>query len=300
LPFVYVDQAESEYLQSLCECLHLRLCKVPSNGSCFFDTVYALLPTIGKAVKSSKSLRLQIVQFFRECDEGLHGILGERVMTEVHEAMQVRVVSSCAQTRCNNKKPRSVKDYFAAVSLQSVWVEGYHWIRAVAHLFDVHVIVYIYRWQHCYIFGDPANGSPAISLWKSDVETHFEPLIPISFVEQDTSELELHLLERQPQWSAVYSEFFPPSPPESRQSSVHSSPQHVQNSDFSAVMPESHFDDTLLTDLAAAAASAEAAPGKSALLGWIAVYTASYTCSASHCQNAVRSNSCSSDIVCPW
>jgi hypothetical protein len=287
-------------------------------------------------------LRLQIVQFFRECDEGLHGILGERVMTEVHEAMQVRVVSSCAQTRCNNKKPRSVKDYFAAVSLQSVWVEGrctpysvpvalicriaqlcshfsgYHWIRAVAHLFDVHVIVYIYRWQHCYIFGDPANGSPAISLWKSDVETHFEPLIPISckctlpahssilnltslaVVEQDTSELELHLLERQPQWSAVYSEFFPPSPPESRQSSVHSSPQHVQNSDFSAVMPESHFDDTLLTELAAAAASAEAAPGKSALLGWIAVYTASYTCSASHCQNAVRSNSCSSDIVCPW
>lgn len=125
LPFQYVaGMDEAAYLEALCESLRLRICKVPSNGSCFFDSIYALLPTVGKAVKSARTLRLQIVQFFRECSEGRHGLLGERIMIDVHAAMEQKIVSSCAQTRFNSKKPKSVALYFDAVSMQSVWVDG--------------------------------------------------------------------------------------------------------------------------------------------------------------------------------
>lgn len=76
VPFQLVEgMSEEAYLEALCSSLQVRVCRVPSNGGCFFDTIYALLPTIGKAVKSSKILRLQIVQFFRECFDGQHGIL---------------------------------------------------------------------------------------------------------------------------------------------------------------------------------------------------------------------------------
>jgi hypothetical protein len=125
LPFQFMEgMSEEAYLEALCSSLQVRVCSVPSNGGCFFDTIYALLPTIGKAVKSPKILRLQIVQFFRECFDGQHGLLGERIMQDVESAMQNRIVSSYAQTRCNNKKPKSVSAYFDAVSLHSVWVEG--------------------------------------------------------------------------------------------------------------------------------------------------------------------------------
>ena len=125
LPFQYVgDMDEAAYLDALCQATQLRVCRVPSNGSCFFDSVYALLPTVGKAVNSARTLRLQIVQFFRECAEGQHGLLGERIMDDVAAAQELRIISSCAQTRCNNKKPKSVEAYFEAVSLQSVWVDG--------------------------------------------------------------------------------------------------------------------------------------------------------------------------------
>lgn len=54
---------------------------------------------------------------------------------------------------------------------------GFHWPRAVAHLFGVRVAVYIYRWEHAYVFGE--DDDAMISVWKNDVETHFEPLIPL-------------------------------------------------------------------------------------------------------------------------
>jgi hypothetical protein len=199
LPFYYEEgMSEQAYLEALCSEMQVRVCRVASNGSCFFESICALLPTIGKAVKSPKILRLQVVQFFRECHEGQHGDLGERIMLDVEAAMQNRIVSSCAQTRCNNKKPKSLEAYFDAVSLQSVWVEGmcaphsvlfqacssflrtgFHWLRAIAHLFHCNIVLVIYRWTHAYVFGE-ANPSDSISLWKSDVETHFEPLIPMA------------------------------------------------------------------------------------------------------------------------
>ena len=153
--------SEDTYLQTLCDVLQVRVCSTSSQGGCFFDSIYALLPTVGKAVKSSKCLRLQIVQFFRECIDGAHGNLGERVTEDIRDVI---------------KRVKTCEDYLQAVSLQSTWAEGYHWPRAVAHLFSVRVSVFIHDFQHDLTFGD---GGEIIALWKGDVETHYEPLIPM-------------------------------------------------------------------------------------------------------------------------
>lgn len=175
LPFAFIEgMSEDTYLETLCDALQVRVCSTSSQGGCFFDSIYALLPTVGKAVKGSKCLRLQIVQFFRECIDGAYGTLGERVTEDIRDAMKRRIISSC-RTRAN-KKVKTCEDYLEAVSLQSTWAEGYHWPRAVAHLFSVRVSVFIHDFQHDLTFGD---GGEIIALWKGDVETHYEPLIPM-------------------------------------------------------------------------------------------------------------------------
>jgi hypothetical protein len=176
VPFPFIEgMSQDTYLESLCEKLQVRVCSTSTQGGCFFDSIYALLPTVGKAVKSSKCLRFQIIQFFRQCIDGEHGDLGERVSEDIRHAMTRPIVSSC-RTRVAGNRMKTCEDYFKAISLQSTWAEGYHWLRAVAHLFSVRVSIFIHDFEHDLTFGDSGE---IIALWKSDVETHFEPLIPI-------------------------------------------------------------------------------------------------------------------------
>ena len=115
--------SEDAYLEAICHMYCVQVCTVPSFGACFFDSIYALLPTVGKAVKSSKALRLSCVDFMRQCCEGQHGVVGERIVDDVLDALKRRIVSSCS-TRQNNKVPKSLEHYFVAVSMASTWVEG--------------------------------------------------------------------------------------------------------------------------------------------------------------------------------
>jgi hypothetical protein len=115
--------SEDAYLEAICHMYRVQVCSVPSYGACFFDSIYALLPTVGKAVKSSKALRLSCVDFIRQCCEGQHDALGERIADDVKDALKRRIVSSCS-TRQNNKVPKTLEEYFAAVSMASTWVEG--------------------------------------------------------------------------------------------------------------------------------------------------------------------------------
>jgi len=119
-----VGLGEDAYLEYISQLYSVRICTVPGNGSCFFDSIFALLPTVGKAVKSPKALRLSCVDFFRQCFRGQHGDAGERIVDDVAAVLQTKIVSSCATTRYNNKAPKTAEKYFEAVSLQSVWVEG--------------------------------------------------------------------------------------------------------------------------------------------------------------------------------
>jgi hypothetical protein len=176
LPFPLIEgMSEGMYLQSLCAQLQVRVCATSTQGGCFFDSIYALLPTVGKAAKSPRVLRLLIVEFFRECIVGGHGDLGERVAEDIRYGMTRPIISS-SRTRAAGKRMKTSEDYLNAVSLQSTWAEGYHWLRAVAHLFSVRVSIFIHGFEHDVTFGDSGE---VIAMWKSDVETHFEPLIPI-------------------------------------------------------------------------------------------------------------------------
>ena len=120
---VFGGLSEDAYLDAICRLYGVRVCSVPSNGACFFDSIYALLPTVGKAVKSSKALRLSCVEFFKQCFQDKHGYLGERVQDEITLSLKHRIVSSCL-TRHTNKAPKTVDNYFDAVTKHSVWVEG--------------------------------------------------------------------------------------------------------------------------------------------------------------------------------
>ena len=123
LPDVVGVLSEDAYLEAICHRYRVQVCSVPSYGACFFDSIYALLPTVGKAVKSTKSLRLSCVDFMRQCCGGQHGALGERIVMDLDDALKRRIVSSCS-TRQNNKVPKTLEEYFAAVSMASTWVEG--------------------------------------------------------------------------------------------------------------------------------------------------------------------------------
>ena len=119
------------FIAAVCNHLGVRLCGVPSNGSCFFDSIYALLPTVGKGTVRSGDLRECIVNYFRQCCAGNHGDIGVRIVIDMEAALHSKIISSVPQTRQHNKKPKNMEDYLDAVSKRSVWVEGFHWPRAV-------------------------------------------------------------------------------------------------------------------------------------------------------------------------
>jgi hypothetical protein len=98
-----------EYLDSLCVSLQVQVCATSTQGGCFFDSIYALLPTVDKAVESPRALRLQIIQFFRECVGGAHGDLGERISEDIRHGMTRPIISSL-RTRAAGKRMRTSEE----------------------------------------------------------------------------------------------------------------------------------------------------------------------------------------------
>jgi len=108
---------------------------------------------------------------------------------------------------------------------------GFHWLRAVSVMFEVNVAVHIHKWEHVMVFGEDDPSRARIAVWKSDAETHFEPLVPVhckrlrcrpvpqltqfADVSDPTAPLALRQLTLHPDWSSVQSAVFPPTPPRS-------------------------------------------------------------------------------------
>ncbi len=123
---------EEQYLEAICNGIGARLVSVRSDGSCFFHSIYALLPTVEKAVKSPRALRQELVLFMQQCHAGDHGDLGQRIADDVTDALDYTISSSLPTTRGVNRKPKDAQAYFEAVSKCSVWVEG---ARAVSFVY---------------------------------------------------------------------------------------------------------------------------------------------------------------------
>ena len=46
-------------------------------------------------------------------------------------------------------------------------------------MFEVNIAIHIFGWEHVLVFGEDSPLRPRIAVWKSDVETHYEPFIPL-------------------------------------------------------------------------------------------------------------------------
>lgn len=108
---------------------------------------------------------------------------------------------------------------------------GFHWPRAVSVMFEVNIAVHIHNWEHVMVFGEDDPSRARIAVWKSDAETHFEPLVPMQCkrwrgrplpqlthfadVSDPSARLTLRQLTLHPDWISVQSAVCPPSPPRS-------------------------------------------------------------------------------------
>ena len=92
-----MSMSEDAYLEGISQLYSVRVCTVNNFGTCFFDSIFLLLPTVGEAVQSAKALRLSCVLFMRECFDGQHGLAGERIKMEVEHAFVAKIISSASR-----------------------------------------------------------------------------------------------------------------------------------------------------------------------------------------------------------
>ena len=64
-----------------------------------------------------------------------------------------------------------------AVEQDNVWVQGWHWQRAISILFNVRVAVVIFGQRVVRFIG---QGPVTIYLYMPDAETHFDPMLPLA------------------------------------------------------------------------------------------------------------------------
>jgi hypothetical protein len=198
-----------KYRDAVCDHFGLALRRMNGNGSCFFYSCVYLLSKHGIQVTSDE-LRLQVISFFRECQQRQHGNLGERIMMDIQCEVPEALVSS--SRRHNGEVPANVTSYLDASSDTGVWVAGYHWIRAVAHLYQVCLVVVIHGYPCVYAFGNTSHVQ--LFLYKRDVETHYDALVHRVSSEGHTAESALQAADAPSEVEVVYTTITrPPLPP---------------------------------------------------------------------------------------
>jgi hypothetical protein len=176
-PSVCAPTTKKKYLDLICEHFGLKLARVGGNGNCFFVACAKVLSCLGITVDASV-LRQQVVAFLRECYfHQLHGVLGERCCMEMEHEVDARIPLVSSTALHNGFVPESMESYLTATADISVWACGYHWIRAVASLHAVSIVLVIHSFEYVQLFsGDSTH--PRVFLYKTDVETHYDALVP--------------------------------------------------------------------------------------------------------------------------
>jgi hypothetical protein len=171
-PQVLKFKTYAKYRKALCEHFNLRFVRITGCGNCFFDSCAALLPAAG----SGSDLRKEVIAFLAECIAGQHDLLGERCTREIKQELQQELVGPNHLYGAEAGAFPTPRSYLDASASNEVWVQGYHWIRAMAHLHSVCVCVVIHGFEHLQLFGVVAH--PRIYLYKRDVDTHYDALVP--------------------------------------------------------------------------------------------------------------------------
>jgi hypothetical protein len=184
----------ARYRSAVCKHLGLRWESIAGKGNCFFAAVStSLLATLPSdrtdGLVGEQQLRFRVVEFLRLQME-LGDFLAERVQIEIdaelkvrsfcfaqlnHLTLTVQVPLICSRRGVHTVVPTTRAEYLDAVAVDAVWIQGYHWLRAVSYIARVRVGLVIYPFDSVIYFG---QGDYTIFLYKADAETHFDALVP--------------------------------------------------------------------------------------------------------------------------
>ncbi len=204
----------ASYRRAVCNHLGgLQWQSINGAGNCFFAAVSTCLlanlpPDRTDHLVGEKRLRALVVEWL-ELQTRLDDDLAERVQVEIDAELHVRffyfaqlkrltltfqVTLQCSKRGFTDRTSTTRAQYLKAVAVDGVWIQGYHWMRAVSTIAMVRVGLVIYSFDSVIYFG---QGDKTIYLYKvwlflsadhsfisftiqTDVETHFEALVPQS------------------------------------------------------------------------------------------------------------------------
>ncbi len=171
----------ARFRRAVCEHLKLKWVQVGGTGNCFFESVCILLRAASIQDLTARELRANVVEYFRMCP-GSTQDLCERVITDIKAELNEPLVCSSTRAKINELRvdgfaPSTIAEYLDAVLIEGVWVQGWHWLRAISFLYEVRVAVVIYGQHIVRFFGE---GPATIYLYKVDAETHWDALAPLA------------------------------------------------------------------------------------------------------------------------
>ena len=95
---------------------------------------------------TGRDIRRDVVDFFRNCDQSTQELM-ERCIVDMEHELKHELTSS-NRAKLNGRPlqgfvPLTIEDYLDASAHDGVWIQGYHWLRAVAFLYEVRVGIVI-------------------------------------------------------------------------------------------------------------------------------------------------------------
>ena len=170
----------AKYRQAVCQHLGLRWQSIGGAGNCFFDAVStSLLATLPPDrlrsplpdLEVDGALRFWIVDWLRLQTE-LGDNLAERVQVEIDGELGQELI--CSRRGVSRVVPSTREEYLSAVAVDGVWIQGYHWMRAVAYLAYLYIqahmrlepeqhitliatVFFCYNWTSPTVLGPPSG-----------------------------------------------------------------------------------------------------------------------------------------------
>ena len=174
----------ASYRRAVCNHLGLRWQSIAGAGNCFFASVStSLLATLPADrtdnLVGEQRLRSLIVDWL-VLQTRLNDDLAERVQVEIDAELEVRsfyfaqlkrltltfqVPLICSKRGVPRVTPTTREEYLEAVKVDGVWIQGYHWMRAVSTIAAVRVGLVIYPFDSVIYFGESEETIYVYKVW---------------------------------------------------------------------------------------------------------------------------------------